>query len=168
MNFSENPIEKYVEKVKQERRDLYTENSGRFFQVDIEKRDFFVKIGTAGTTIGAFSFVIFDQVPRRTFLILGDAVLLVLIALCFHFYLQLLKESEISLHRTYYDIFERMTREVEVLEGERLNAEKADYLKEELSKLKPYSRPKLSILHEQNIVLILFIVALCFVAVSLF
>lgn len=168
MNSSENFIEKYVEKVRQERKDLYTENSGRFFQLDIEKRDFFVKIGTVSATIGAFSFVIFDQVPRRGFLIVGDAFLLLVIMLCFYSYLQLLKKDERNLHRTYHDIFERMIQEVEILQSERSNIEKADYLKEELSKLKPYSRPKLSILHEQNIVLILVILALCFVALSLF
>lgn len=159
-----------IENLKKERKDLFLKSSDHFNDFDKERRDFIMRIATLSATVGAFSFLIFDKVASPNLLKLGDFFLGVNIIYCVVVYLLLFKKDLYNYHSAYFDIFERMNKEIEIWSKIDLGLATADDLvcfhKQEISNIGKYERPVKDSLADQEFVIILFALAWIFILLS--
>lgn len=107
--------------------------------------NFQTSTATIAASVGAFSFVIFNDVANKNLLIIGDVILLVTIFLSLFNSLDTQQRQYKTFHDTYYDLFERDTIMIERLQNLYNTSSDMvgvnDYLIDEIKKISPYKRP---------------------------
>jgi hypothetical protein len=137
---------KVIENHKSIKKELFQNSFPQFSDFDREKRNIPLKIATISATIAAFSFLIFDNVKNGKLLLVGDIFMLLIIAISLFFHIYLLGGQYIKLHKTHFDLHEKLSMFITKLSemvALREPIDKIDeYAREYFNNIPKYTRPK--------------------------
>jgi len=161
-----------IEEIKTEREKLFFNSLPIFFHFDNESRDFFLKIATLSSAIGAFSFLLYANIANPKFLVYGDILLIITIIVCLINYFWLFSKERNTFRSVYDSNFERMTNHLNqarnFLNNQITKEEYLLFIQSELSNIGKIKGNKNHISGEHIIVIMILSVSLIFISLSFF